>query len=98
MKCIVTREEAIELKNSIHKVLFANVEEGKKVMCVLFPSNGLYVAEGIARYVCEKETQFVDVTEYFRGMSLGDYYDFKATLNLEKNANNMKGGKNEYFI
>ena len=69
-------------------------EDGKRTMCAIFPTNGLYVAAGLSRYVQEKELPIVDVTEFFNEMKMADYYDLKVTLTLEMNARNVEGREN----
>ena len=80
----MNEEEMRELENQIHSALFSEQEKagGHKVMCAIFPSNGLYVASGVVREFNKHGKAIVDMFTYFREMKLGNYHDFCAALNI----------------
>lgn len=89
----VSKKEAKELGDHIHNVLFPETGmDGRKTMCAVFPSNGLYVAEGLVRYVREHESETVDVTDFFNEMKVRDYYDLRATFALKTEMEKNRGG------
>lgn len=92
MTVIITRSEAQELRSEIHAVLFPQRNDGKKVMCAIFPSNGLYVAEGFAREVLAHNTLNVDMSDYLLAMSVRDFFDLKAVAGL---AEEQQDGRRE---
>ena len=90
----ISKEENKKFEERIHEVLFPETEgAGMKVMCAVFPTNGLYVAEGLVRYVKEQKGYCVDVTDYFREMKMKDYYDLMAVGTLEDEAEKHNGGQ-----
>ena len=77
------RKEIQELEDRIQEVLFSKEKQRDgKVMCAIFPSNGLYVASGVVREFNRQGKSIVDMYEYFREMKLGNYHDFCAALNI----------------
>ena len=85
MKFIITTDEAYELHDAIIKVLTKDDLPGTKVMCHLFPTRGLYVAEGVVREVLKEDALAADLGDYFCKMPYGDYLAFEASVTvLEK--------------
>lgn len=82
MEFKMTRNDAEELRKEIRMVMFRETGAGK-VMCAVYPSNGLYVADGMGRYVLEQNISCVDLTSYFEEMRMRDFFDLKASLGLK---------------
>lgn len=83
MKFTMTRNDAEELRKEIRMVMFKETDAGK-VMCAVYPSNGLYVADGMGRYVLEQNAPSIDLTFFFEEMRMRDYFDLKATFGLKE--------------
>ena len=82
MGITMTKNDAEQLRMEIHAVMFVGTETGK-VMCSTYPSNGLYVADGMGRYVLSQNVSTVDLTSFFEEMRMKDYFDLKATMSLK---------------
>lgn len=79
----MNQDQISELENKIFSVLFPEQEEGGgKIMCAIFPSNGVYVASGVVREFNRHGKPIVDMYDYFRKMRMGDYDDLCSALKI----------------
>ena len=79
---IFSKNEAQKIKEDIFKVCCTKTEEGKKVMCISFPTEGLYLAQGLVRYVNSREGEFVDIKPHINEMKMRDFNSLKSALNV----------------
>lgn len=70
------------METALHSALFPMSYENEKIMCATFPSRGTFVLSGVIREFNRHNEEYLDMTDYFYDMSLGDYNSFLATIGI----------------
>lgn len=92
MESKVHKNYAAGLREEIREILFSGSEPEGKIMCAVYPSRGLYLADGLGRYVLAQEAFYVDVADYLSEMKMRDFFILKAAFALKNEAQSTRGG------